>query len=132
MWTKFLAPSEPRTQRSGVSGHATPPLTPLRCVRGWDENADSLERAGESKDRVGQKLSRLSKFCRCAAPMFLPQPTRSPVPAAIPAWPRLNENLYNDLWRRLFLYVHGPDLRGNWRGSCTVVCSDHCLEFLHP
>src|SRR5579883_1285383 len=28
--------SEPRTQRSGVSGSTAPPLTPLRCVRGSD------------------------------------------------------------------------------------------------
>jgi hypothetical protein len=28
--------SEPRTQRSGVSGRSVPPLTPLRCVRGSD------------------------------------------------------------------------------------------------
>jgi len=28
--------SEPRTQRSGVSGSAGRPLTPLRCVRGSD------------------------------------------------------------------------------------------------
>jgi len=28
--------SEPRTQRSGVSGSVGQPLTPLRCVRGSD------------------------------------------------------------------------------------------------
>jgi len=32
--TRALWRSEPRTQRSGVSGR--PPLTPLRCVRGSD------------------------------------------------------------------------------------------------
>jgi len=29
--------SEPRTQRSGLSGRPSLPLTPLRCVRGSDD-----------------------------------------------------------------------------------------------
>jgi hypothetical protein len=33
---KRLATTEPRTQRSGVSGRPEKPLTPLRCVRGSD------------------------------------------------------------------------------------------------
>src|SRR5262245_61701453 len=35
------ASSEPRTQRSGVSGRPMPPLTPLRCVRGSEVRSRS-------------------------------------------------------------------------------------------
>jgi hypothetical protein len=46
---RFLASfaSEPRTQRSGVSGRATLALIPLRCVRGSDGVAIDLERESE-------------------------------------------------------------------------------------
>jgi HEAT repeat protein len=42
--------SEPRTQRSGVSGHAAPPLTPLRCVRGSERIMCLLLRPVKSAD----------------------------------------------------------------------------------
>jgi len=54
------AASEPRTQRSGVSGRPKKPLIPLRCVRGSEMKGMSSAQkdAGDVASRRRQRMDR--------------------------------------------------------------------------